>query len=117
MLEQYRTRQKDYDLREREQRHLNVVQPTAQEEYTGAVDQTLDIQRLLRTLSKQDREILLLSTWEDLSSQDIAVTLGISAGTARVRLHRARQHLSEAYAKNQATPPHNPSHSIRGEKQ
>lgn len=45
-------------------------------------------------LSEGDREILTLAVWEQLSSPEIAVVLGIRAGTARVRLHRARAALA-----------------------
>lgn len=49
----------------------------------------------LERLRAIDREILLLSAWEGLEPAEIAPVLGISAGTASVRLHRARQRLAE----------------------
>ena len=44
----------------------------------------------LGQLCPEDREVLLLVAWEHLSPAEIAVSLGIPQGTARWRLHRAR---------------------------
>ena len=48
----------------------------------------------LSRLSEGDREILLRHAWEGLEPAELAVVLGCSGGTARVRLHRARRRLS-----------------------
>lgn len=48
----------------------------------------------LERLSSTDREILRLITWEGLTPAELAVALGVRPGTARVRLHRARQALA-----------------------
>lgn len=45
----------------------------------------------LGRLSDDEREVLLLVAWEHLSPTEAAVALNIPAGTARSRLHRARQ--------------------------
>lgn len=44
----------------------------------------------LGELCAEDRDVLLLVAWEHLSPAEIAVALGIPPGTARWRLHRAR---------------------------
>lgn len=44
----------------------------------------------LKVLPADDREVLLLVAWEELTPTDAALVLGIPAGTARSRLHRAR---------------------------
>jgi RNA polymerase sigma-70 factor (ECF subfamily) len=44
----------------------------------------------LAELSGDDREVLLLVTWEGLAPAEVAAALGIPQGTARSRLHRAR---------------------------
>lgn len=46
-------------------------------------------------LPHAEREILTLHAWEGLDHPDIAEVLGISRNNVRVRLHRARTHLSE----------------------
>jgi RNA polymerase sigma factor (sigma-70 family) len=47
----------------------------------------------LNTLSASDRELLMLSAWEELSPGEIAVVLSRPAALIRVRLHRARAKL------------------------
>jgi RNA polymerase sigma factor (sigma-70 family) len=44
----------------------------------------------LGALNREQREVLLLHAWADLSHEEIAVALGIAQGTARSRLSRAR---------------------------
>lgn len=46
-------------------------------------------------LSPEDREVLRLTAWEGLSPAECGVALGISAVTARSRLHRARHRLKD----------------------
>lgn len=47
----------------------------------------------LRALPDAQREVLLLSAWEDLSPREIAVVTGTPVNLVRVRLHRARARL------------------------
>lgn len=50
----------------------------------------------LQSLSDDDQEILRLVAWDGLEPSEAAIALGIAGTAARVRLHRARQKLSEA---------------------
>lgn len=50
-----------------------------------------EVDRALRSLSREDREALLLVAWDELTPTQAAGSLGISAVAFRVRLHRARQ--------------------------
>ena len=52
-----------------------------------------DVQIALEKLGEDDRELLRLVAWEDLARDEIAIALGVSRATVRVRLHRARQRL------------------------
>ncbi len=52
----------------------------------------------LRTLRKDDREVLMLSAWEGLDAAGVGRVVGCSPGAARIRLHRARRRLEEAIA-------------------
>jgi RNA polymerase sigma factor (sigma-70 family) len=45
----------------------------------------------LAEIADRDREVLLLVAWAQLSCEEAARALGIAAGTARSRLHRARR--------------------------
>ncbi len=44
-------------------------------------------------LGDDDRELLLLVSWEELSPGEAAKVLGVSSLAARSRLHRARRRL------------------------
>jgi RNA polymerase sigma-70 factor (ECF subfamily) len=48
----------------------------------------------LNRLSPPDRELLILSTWEQLTPAEIAVVLDVSSSAARKRLFRARRRLA-----------------------
>jgi RNA polymerase sigma-70 factor (ECF subfamily) len=50
----------------------------------------------LRTLSREDQEVLLLVAWDDLSARLAARSLGIREATFRVRLYRARRRFRAA---------------------
>lgn len=67
-----------------------------------AVDQRLDaasvapeLRRGLAELPSSERELLLLVAWEQLTPAEAAAAVGIPAGTARSRLHRARARLRD----------------------
>jgi len=47
----------------------------------------------LNALSPEQREVLLLVAWEELTPTEIALVLGIPASTVRSHLHRARRSL------------------------
>ncbi len=54
----------------------------------------------LAALPDEQREALLLTTWDGLSPDEAATLLGIRSGTLRVRAHRARKAL------DRSTTPH-----------
>ena len=45
----------------------------------------------LQRLRANDREILMLAAWEEMSGPEIAQTLGITVSAAEQRLHRAKK--------------------------
>ncbi|WP_326595053.1 RNA polymerase sigma factor [Streptomyces brevispora] len=70
-----------------------------------AVDQRLDaaalapaLREALADLPAEERELMLLVAWEQLTPTEAAAAVGIPAGTARSRLHRARGRLRERLA-------------------
>jgi len=78
------------------------ARPTAHPELSGAFDPWPDadtrldaaaqrdsIGRILAMLSQDEREVLLLVVWEQLTPAEVAAVLGLPQGTARSRLHRA----------------------------
>lgn len=72
----------------RELRALSDSQPPSSD------PRLLQLQTALDALQALDREILMLTAWEQLSPREIATVLNTSANTVRVRLHRARTRLS-----------------------
>lgn len=69
----------------------------------GEVSERLDAERrmaeilvALDDLPPQQRKVIQLWAWEELSYEEIAVVLGIPVGTVRSRLHRARARLESA---------------------
>ncbi|MFF6971859.1 MULTISPECIES: RNA polymerase sigma factor [Streptomyces] len=56
------------------------------------------LRRALAGLPAEERELLLLVSWEELTPTEAAAVVGIPAGTARSRLHRARGRLRERLA-------------------
>jgi RNA polymerase sigma-70 factor (ECF subfamily) len=57
----------------------------------------------LTRISDADRDVLLLVAWADLTSEEAGQALGIPAGTARSRLHRARKSLRAVLAPHEPT--------------
>jgi RNA polymerase sigma-70 factor, ECF subfamily len=55
--------------------------------------ETAEVLRAMAGLSGEDRELLLLVSWEGLSPSEAAKGLAISSLAARSRLHRARRRL------------------------
>ncbi|MBB5119480.1 sigma factor [Streptomyces eurocidicus] len=76
-----------------------------------AVDRRLDaaavaplMRRTLAELPDVERELLLLIAWEQLSPTEAAAVVGVPAGTARSRLHRARTRLRAALVPSAPLP-------------
>ncbi len=72
-------------------------------------DDHQDLRDALLSLSSDDRELLMLEAWEELSSEQIATVLGCSAGAARTRLHRARRRLQETLERAGHAAPNSPA--------
>jgi len=76
-------------LGERLRRQLVTVTPDP----SDAIDSASTIRQAMAQLSEEDRELIMLTSWEDLDQREIAVVLGVSPGAVRTRLHRARGRL------------------------
>jgi RNA polymerase sigma-70 factor (ECF subfamily) len=59
-------------------------------------EQDQQVMDVLEGLRETDSEILMLSTWEELSAPEIATALDISVSAAEQRLHRAKQRFALA---------------------
>jgi RNA polymerase sigma-70 factor, ECF subfamily len=62
-------------------------------------DERIDLERALASLGVADREALVMVDVLGFTPNEAAGVVGGSAGAFRVRLHRARGHLREAYGR------------------
>lgn len=59
----------------------------------GSPEDRADVRRAVNRLPAEDRRLLGMRYWLDLTQTEVAQRLGIPEGTAKVRLHRARDAL------------------------
>ena len=85
-------------------RHLRVVRRTPREpNWDAASAESLALANsavwaALRTLTRRQRQVLVLRYWLDLDQQAVAETLGIAVGTVKAATHHAMAALREALA-------------------
>ncbi len=73
-------------------RASNLVVASPEERNYGPLP---DLRAALDLLADDDRELLLLTAWEQLEPAEIARIMGLTAGVVRSRLHRARSRLRD----------------------
>jgi RNA polymerase sigma-70 factor (ECF subfamily) len=90
-----RTRGKrDGDLVEFDERHHSGhIESATPELHLVRSDAAESFRRALDTLSSNDREVLILREVDDLSYEEIALTIGAPIGTVMSRLARARKRM------------------------
>jgi RNA polymerase sigma factor (sigma-70 family) len=77
--------------RARRARELRAAEPDTKD----AAAPDLDVRGALARLSLRQRAVVVLTYWEDLPVEEVAATLGISAGAVHRHLARARARLRE----------------------
>jgi len=93
--------------RRRGERRRAAMQDRLTADATGAAEDRMPLMTdgvvaaALEQLDDRDREVLLLTAWEDLSHADAARVLGIRTGTLTVRLHRARRRFARLLAEGE----------------
>jgi RNA polymerase sigma factor (sigma-70 family) len=93
------------NVRRSRRRHRAALERLPREtgaDFTTDADSRLDDERQMRTiqsglrrLSRDQREVLELCIWADLTYEEAAVALGVPVGTVRSRLSRAKARLRE----------------------
>jgi len=68
-----------------------LFRSSRREAYEQSFDDRIDVERLLRQLSMEHRQVLILFHGLQLSVNEIADELGLPVGTVKSRLGRARQ--------------------------
>ncbi len=76
---------------------------TAREGERG--ESNVEVAPLLAQLDADQRDVLLLYAWEELSYEEIATALGVPVGTVRSRLARARARLRESLESGRSDEP------------
>ena len=79
--------------------HPNLREPAAGPEETASRrEQAKVIQGYLSKLSPEDRGVIVMRYWYDLSYEEIAETTGATVSAVKSRLHRARGTIAEMLA-------------------
>lgn len=93
-----------------ESRVLSMPDASAHDDFK--VDDQADLKdaiTALNRLSDMDRDLILMSVWDDLSNSEIAQLLEVSRPAVAVKLHRAKQRLREQFQqalKSETAPGH-----------
>lgn len=95
-------RRRSYETRSYEARS---AEGDSAPDWADTVADQITIVKAMSLLSDQDAEVLRLAYWEDLPASDVGLVLGCSPGAARVRLHRARNHLQQVLADDEEERP------------
>lgn len=77
---------------------LPTSSSSADEQHLADQD-VADLRSAFSTLKASDQEVLVLAGPHDLSLEEVALAFGITANAAGVRVHRARERLRAAFAK------------------
>jgi RNA polymerase sigma factor (sigma-70 family) len=64
-----------------------------------------DVRRALAELPRHEREVVELCAWSGLDQKAAAVALGVSVGTVKSRMHRARRRLAASLGTQPGGPP------------
>lgn len=78
-------------------------------------DELREVMEAASRLRPEDQELLRLSMWEHLSSEDIGEVLGIKPNAVKQRLHRARKALVREHKRLASRPQHSPAAQKGGE--
>lgn len=85
-------------------RSVRNPQPIGPDLVAVRSDEARAVHEALDTLRASDRELLIMSAWDDLTASEIAQILGISPTATHQRLHRAKQRLGKALAPRSSQP-------------
>jgi RNA polymerase sigma-70 factor, ECF subfamily len=78
------------ELRGQQRRDRLLLRLSSSPATASAAAPDLTVKQALDELSPDDREVLRLVYWDELSHVDVAQVLGISVNAVAVRVHRAR---------------------------
>ena len=85
-------------------------QTPSPEELTVRHEQSAAIQKLLARLAPEDRSVIVMRYWYDLSYEEVAEATGATVSAVKSRLHRARGAMAEML---HSAPAHRPIPAAR----
>jgi RNA polymerase sigma-70 factor, ECF subfamily len=74
------------------------------EKQTGQKQEQETVQRLLENLGKEERAMIVMRYWYDMSYEEIGRALSCSVSAVKSRLHRSRQTLAQRCTLHGSTP-------------
>jgi RNA polymerase sigma factor (sigma-70 family) len=83
---------------------VSVIETDAVDERLAAAGAGRALAEAIGELPAEQRDVLLLAAWADLSYEEIAVALRVPIGTVRSRLSRARRRVRAGLAEVSAIP-------------
>jgi len=86
----------EYKGRRRRQELVERLKDEVRHQVPEPNDERAAVAEVLVRLRERDREVLMLSYWDELTIAELAQTLGCSSSAAAVRLHRARRAFAKA---------------------
>ncbi|MFF2031197.1 RNA polymerase sigma factor [Arthrobacter sp. NPDC058192] len=87
----------EYKGRRRRQELVERLKVQARSQVPASNDEErIAVADVLVRLRERDREVLMLSYWDELTTAELAQTLECSSSAAAVRLHRARRAFAKA---------------------
>ena len=89
------TRRKKHLMEDRDDLLQDLPDPRPQEEQGNYESRRQWLEEQMKQMSREDREILVLSLYSGMNDKEIAEHLGIRADNLRVKRHRIRKRLKE----------------------
>jgi RNA polymerase sigma-70 factor (ECF subfamily) len=74
------------------------------EDQTHRKQEQESVQMLLACLGREERAMIIMRYWHDMSYEEIAHALKVSVGAVKSRLHRVRHTLAEKWQSTQLSP-------------
>ena len=90
--------------RDRELRSVRLVRPAMEETVAEHDAERMLVRSAMASLSAGQLSVVFFSYWEDLTVPQIATQLGVTEGTVRRQLDRAKRKLREALATDEKEP-------------
>lgn len=90
-------------------RSVRALDASSPEERLIDDEECRQVLAAIRRLKPADAELLLLASWEQLSTQDLAAVLDTNANTASQRLSRAKKQLAREFDRLDSIPVRSPA--------